>query len=86
MILPKATMQLQTPTVLMGATSPIASQMATLKEEDDEVEGSETASNVLSILAFVAALAVLAFQVMAANAWVSAKDNARTGDWSLLME
>lgn len=86
--LPKATVQLQAPTQPLGTSFPSASQAATLRVEDDE-EDDTANDGVVKILAgvgFAAALALLAFQLMLANTWISAEDNARTGDWSQLLE
>lgn len=87
MALPKATVQLQPPTQPLGTSIP-ASQIGTLQanDEDDDSEGNENITNILSIVGFIAALVVLGFQLMTANVWISAEDNARTGEWSQLME
>ncbi len=86
--LPKATVQLQAPTQPLGTSFPSASQAATLRVEDDEDEDSAN-DGVVKIVAgvgFAAALALLAFQLMLANTWISVEDNPRTGDWSQLLE
>lgn len=86
--LPKATVQLQPPTQPLGTSFPSASQAATLRVDDDEEEDSAN-DGVVKILAgvgFAAALALLAFQLMLANTWISVEDNPRTGDWSQLLE
>ncbi len=86
--LPKATVQLQPPTQPLGTSFPTASQAATLRVEEDEEE-TEAHAGVTKILAgvgFAAALALLAFQLMLANTWISVEDNPRTGDWSQLLE
>ncbi len=54
--------------------------------DDEDENGNEGIINILSIVGFVAALVVLAFQLMTANVWISAEDNARVGEWSQLME
>jgi hypothetical protein len=85
--LPKATVQLAAPTQPLGTSFPSASQAATLQMEDEEEE--EAHSGVVKILAgvgFAAALAILAFQLMLANTWISAEDNPRQGDWSQLLD
>jgi hypothetical protein len=85
MALPKATVQLQAPTAPLGSTFASSTpSMAT--EDEEEEEGSNVVTNVLSIVGFVAALVVLSFQIMTANVWVSAKDNAKSGEWSQLMD
>jgi len=72
--LPKATVQLQAPTQPLGTARPTLTQSPTLQGEEDEDEGSgETVANVLSIVGFIAACAVLAFQIMMAQTWVGSK-------------
>lgn len=87
MALPKATVQLQPPTQPFGS-SPPPQQMGTMVStaDDEDENGNEGIINILSIVGFVAALVVLAFQLMTANVWISAEDNARVGEWSQLME
>ncbi len=71
--LPKATVQLQAPTQPLGTARPALTQAPTLQSEDDDDEGSgETVANVLSIVGFIAALAVLAFQLMITNTSIEA--------------
>ena len=86
--LPKATVQLQAPTQPLGTSFPSASQAATLRvEEDDEDDtANDGVVKILAGVGFVAALALLAFQLMLANTWISVEDNPRTGDWSQLLE
>jgi len=56
------------------------SQAATIRTADDEEEATvDTVSVVLSILGFVAAIAVLGFQIMTANIWVE-------GEWDRLIQ
>lgn len=72
--LPKATVQLQAPTQPLGTARPALTQAPTVQSEEDEDEGSgETVANVLSIVGFIAALAVLAFQLMITNTSIEAK-------------
>jgi hypothetical protein len=66
--LPKATVQLAPPTQPLSTGSVSATQMATFQAEEDE-EGPDTASTVLSIFGFLAACGVLAFQCMSVNLW-----------------
>lgn len=85
--LPKATVQLQAPTQPLGTSIPSASQAATLQVEDDEEEGAN--DGVVKILAgvgFAAAIALLAFQLVLANKWISVEDNPKPGDWSQLLD
>lgn len=85
--LPKATIQLSAPTQPLGTSFPSASQSATLQMEDEEEEAAnEGVVNILAGVGFAAALAILVFQLMLANTWISAEDNPRTGDWSQLIE
>ncbi|BCU76998.1 hypothetical protein [Luteolibacter sp. LG18] len=84
--LPKATVQLQAPTQPLGtAARPSFSQAATLQADDEEDSaGGEGIANALSVVGFIAALAVLAFQLMIANTWISAEDNPEAGSWGQL--
>lgn len=67
-------MQLQAPTQPLGTARPALTQAPTLQSDDDDPEGSgETVANVLSIVGFIAALAVLAFQLMITNTSIEAK-------------
>ncbi len=85
--LPKATVQLQAPTQPLGTSFPSASQAATLQMEDEEEEdANEGVVNILAGVGFADALAILAFQLMLANTWISADDNPRQGEWSQLFE
>ena len=87
MALPKATVQLQTPTAPLGTSFSSPSQMASGQvDEDDDDEAGEGLAKILSGIGFAAALAVLAFQLMTANTWIGAKDSASPGDWMQLME
>ncbi len=80
-------MQLQTPTQPLGTSYSQTSRVGTLQSEDsDEEEANDGVANILSIVGFAAALVVLAFQLMTANVWISAPDNAKSGDWMQLME
>lgn len=61
--------------------------MATVQTEADEDEvPNEGLANVLSIVGFIAALAVLSFQLIIANTWITARDNPKLGDWTQLMD
>ncbi|MEX1114624.1 MAG: hypothetical protein WEB53_05210 [Akkermansiaceae bacterium] len=85
--LPKATVQLQPPTQPLGSSFP-PSQVGTMvsSDEDEDEDGNEGIINILSIVGFVAALLVLAFQLMTANVWINVEDNPRAGEWSQLMD
>ena len=69
--LPKATVQLQPPTQPLGTAGPSLTQAATIRTSDEEEEsaGSSTAANVLSILGFLGAAAVVTLQCLAVNLW-----------------
>jgi hypothetical protein len=69
--LPNATVQLQPPTQPLMPSGPTLSQAATIRTSDDEEEsaGATTISNVLSILGFFGAAAVVAIQSMTVNLW-----------------
>ena len=87
MALPKATVQLQTPTAPLGTSFSSPSQMATMQaDDDDDQEAGEGMASILSGVGLLAALVVLAFQLMTANTWIGADDNAKKGDWMQLME
>ncbi len=87
MALPKATVQLQTPTAPLGTSFSSPSQMATMQSDDeDDEEAGEGLAKILSGVGFAAALAVLAFQLMTASSWIGAEDNPKKGDWMQLLE
>jgi hypothetical protein len=69
--LPKATVQLQPPTQPLGTAGPSLTQAATIRTADDEEEsaGVSTISNILSILGFLGAAAVVVVQSMTINLW-----------------
>ena len=85
--LPKATVALTPPTRPLTPTSGPATQRATLSAVDDSEDesGSGTFVKILAGVGLVAALVVLGIQLQVANIWIS-KDEARSGDWSLLLE
>jgi hypothetical protein len=84
--LPKATVQLQPPTVPLGTSIPSASALTNTVAEDEEEESDASAIvTVLSGLGLVAAVVVLAFQLMTANTWISAPENEGKG-WSMLLD
>lgn len=69
--LPKATVQLQPPTQPLGTSGPSLTQAATIRTADDEEEsaGASTIANVLSILGFLGAAAVVVIQSMTVSLW-----------------
>ena len=67
--LPKATVQLQPPTQPLGTATPTFSTSPTIVTEDDESEKGENIANILSIVCFLAAAAVLVIQFMTFNVW-----------------
>ena len=86
--LPKATVQLQPPTQPIGTVAPSLTQAATLKVEEDQEDGGATGTllKVLSGLGLAAALALLAFQLMLADVWISVDDNPNPGVWSQIFD
>ena len=87
MALPKATVQLQTPTAPLGTSFSSPSQMATMQaDDDDDQDAGEGLAKILSGVGFAAALVVLVFQLMTASTWIGADDNEKKGDWMQLME
>lgn len=86
--LPKATVQLGSATQALGKPTGLgASQGAmiqTAAEEEDEE--NETVPNILSIVAFVLALAVLGLQFMTAMKWTDEADPVNGGGLNALFE
>lgn len=69
--LPKATVQLNPPTQPLGSAGVPASQMATMRVSDQESStGNEGIVNVLSILGFIGAAAVITIQLMTSAVWL----------------
>lgn len=69
--LPKATVQLNPPTQPLGSSAAPASQMATMKvSEEESSTGNEGIVNVLAILGFLGAAAVIALQLMTSAVWL----------------
>jgi len=75
--LPKATMQLQPPSQPLGGVSPSKNDFQDNAEDDVEEESDTGLVKLLSGLGLVAALVVLALQLMAAGQWIN-------GEWSQL--
>lgn len=69
--LPKATVQLQPPTQPLGTAGPSLTQAPTIRTSDEPEEDatSSTAENILSILGFLGAAAVVYFQCQAVSLW-----------------
>lgn len=87
--LPKATVQLGSATQALGAPTALsATQAATIQTAaDDEEEENELVPGILSLVAFIAALAVLGIQVMATSQWVSKEDPVNNASgWNKLFE
>jgi hypothetical protein len=83
--LPKATVQLATPTQPLGTSFSTSSQTASFQGEADEDEQvGEGIFKTLAILGFAAALIVLSLQLMTANNWINAEDSPAKGDWMSL--
>ncbi|MBG68883.1 MAG: hypothetical protein CMN06_01965 [Roseibacillus sp.] len=86
--LPKATVQLGSATQALGAPSAIAAGPPSLQTSfADEEEAPDTASTILSGVAFAIALVVLVLQLMTTAEWVSKEDpvNSESG-WNALFE
>ncbi len=86
--LPKATVQLGAATQALGAPTALSvGQAAALQTAGaGEDEESDTLSNILSIVAFVFALAVLGLQLSTTNKWVNEEDPVNGPGWSALIE
>jgi hypothetical protein len=84
MVLPKATVQLQSPTQPLGTSFSTTSQAASLQLEDEEEEAGSGLLKVLAVVGFAAALVVLSLQLMTANVWINAEDSSAKGDWMQL--
>ena len=86
--LPKATVQLGSATQALGAPTGLASGRPSLQTAGaDEEEAPDKLSDILSVLAFVLALAVLTLQLMTTAKWVDKEDpvNHPSG-WNALVE
>ena len=68
-------MQLVAPTQPLGTGRPSFTQSPTLQGEEEEESTGTGLVSALSVVGFLAALAVLAFQLMIANTWINADDN-----------
>ena len=90
--LPKATVQLGSATQALGAPTALgATQAATIQTAAEEgSEKSDTVAGVLSLVAFIIALAVLGLQLMTTNQWVTEDDPVNGGPngsgWNALVE
>ena len=86
--LPKATVQLGAATQALGAPTALSvGQAAALQTAGaGEDEESDTLSNILSIVAFVFALAVLGLQLSTTSKWVNEADPVNGPGWSALIE
>jgi hypothetical protein len=86
--LPKATVQLGAATQALGAPTALsAGQAATLHTAGaGEDEEPDTLANILSIVAFVFALAVLGLQLSTTSKWVNYPDSDKGPGWGALIE
>jgi len=86
--LPKATVQLGAATQALGAPTALsAGQAATLHTAGaGEDEEPDTLANILSIVAFVFALAVLGLQLSTTSMWVNYPDPDNGPGWGALIE
>jgi hypothetical protein len=57
-----------------------------VEDDEDDDTANDGVVKILAGVGFAAALALLAFQLMLANTWISVDDNPRVGDWSQLLE
>ena len=86
--LPKATVSLGSATQALGAPTGLSGGAPSLAgvQASDEEEESDTLSNVLSIVAFAAALAVLSLQLMTTSKWVDESAPVEGPGWNALIE
>jgi hypothetical protein len=78
MSLPKATVQLQSPSAPATGNIPPQTYTTVTTDEDEETEEPKIVG-ILSIVGFIAALVVLFFQISTANSWANAEDNPTPG-------
>lgn len=82
-------MQLSPPTQALsaGKTAGSPSQAPTLAvEDDDDAAAGNGLITGLAVVGFVAACALLAFQLMIAGIWINADDNESLSGWMQLLE
>lgn len=89
--LPKATVQLQAPTQPLGTSFPPTPGVSFRVEEEEEEDDNSGLANILAGVGFAAAVAVLAFQLLLANTWISVEDargedSGKAGDWARIIE
>ena len=86
--LPKATVSLGSATQALGAPTGLSAGAPSLAgvQASDEEEESDTLSNILSIVAFAAALAVLSLQLMTTSKWVDETKPVEGPGWNALIE
>jgi len=88
--LPKATVNLQPPTQplsAVGGASAASTEGSTPTEfVSEEVSATDKVVTGLAIVGFVAACAVLTFQLMIAGVWIKAEDNESESGWMQLIE
>ncbi|MEO1834846.1 MAG: hypothetical protein ABGZ49_05065, partial [Akkermansiaceae bacterium] len=84
--LPKATVQLGSATQALGAPTGLqVSTIQTAVEEEDEE--NSTLTGILSLVAFLIALAVLSLQLMTTAKWVDPEEPVKNGSgWNALFE
>lgn len=84
--LPKATVQLGSATQALGAPTGLqVSTIQTAVEEEDEE--NSTLTGILSLVAFLIALAVLSLQLMTTAKWVDQEEPVKNGSgWNALFE
>jgi WAS/WASL-interacting protein len=83
--LPKATVQLQLPPAAAGASATTLAPTPHVEEPEEEESGGAM-PKILAGVGLVAALVLLALQLMLAATWINAGDNPKAGEWSQLIE
>jgi hypothetical protein len=54
-------------------------------QDDEEEEAGEGLVKILAGVGFAAALALLTFQLLLADVWISVEDNPKAGDWAQIL-
>ena len=85
--LPKATVQLGSATQALGAPTALSATQATIQTAvDEEGDDNDKVAGILSLVAFVVALAVLGLQLMTTSKWVDEADPVNGPGWNALFE
>ena len=83
--LPKATVQLGSATQALGAPTALSATQGRIQTVVEEKE-KDTVASVLSIVAFIFALAVLSLQLVTTSKWVNEADPVNGPGWNALFE